>query len=258
MRFDGKVAIVTGAGAGMGRAVARALAAEGAGVCVFDANGDDAEAVAKQIESDDGAATAFTGDVRSADDAAGAVRKATAVFGGLDYVVNNAGVNRYGTVTDISEDDWDFIFDTNVKGCFLLVKHAIPAMRERGGGAIVNTASVQAFATQQTVPAYAASKGAVVSLTSALAMDHAKDGIRVNCIAPGSVRTPMLRHAAETFSDRDPDAVMEEWGAMHPVGFLTEPEDVAKLVLFLLSDDARAITGACFRIDGGLLSKLGV
>jgi NAD(P)-dependent dehydrogenase (short-subunit alcohol dehydrogenase family) len=257
-RFTDRAVLVTGGGMGMGEAAARAFAAEGAGVGVFDLDADAAEAVTKAIANDGGRAIAIAGDVRRGDDASRAVRATAASFGGLDVLVNNAGVNRYGEVPDLAESDWDLVLDTNVKGPFLMAKHAIPAMRRRGGGAIVNLASVQAFATQPTVAAYAASKGAVVSMTATMALDHAKDGIRVNCIAPGSVLTPMLREAAVEFHPDDPEAGLRAWGQQHPIGFLTEPEDVAKLILFLASDDARTITGGCYRIDGGLLAKLGI
>lgn len=257
-RYAGRVVIVTGASKGIGAATARAFGAEGGSVVLVDVDRTGCEGVATAIGAAGGAAVAVSGDVRLASTAAEAVRVAEGEFGGLDVLFSNAGINRYGEVPDLAEDDWDAVLDTNLKAPYLMAKHAIPAMRRRGGGAIVNTASVQAFASQLTVPAYAASKGGVVSLTSALALDHAKDRIRVNCIAPGSVRTPMLVEAAETFDPGDPEGRLSEWGRMHPIGILTEPDDVARLVLFLASDEARTITGACYRIDGGLLARLGI
>jgi NAD(P)-dependent dehydrogenase (short-subunit alcohol dehydrogenase family) len=142
---------------------------------------------------------------------------------------------------------------------FLAMKHAIPQMRARGGGSVINLASVQAFASQPNVAAYSASKGAIVAMTRTLALDHAADGIRVNCVCPGSVHTPMLRYGAEYFfDDREPDATMDDWGRQHPIGRLIQPDDVAGLVAFLGSDEASAITGAPYLIDGGLLARLGV
>ena len=129
-------------------------------------------------------------------------------------------------------------------------------MRKRGGGAIVNTASVQAFASQKTVPAYAASKGGVVSLTTTIALDHADDNIRCNCIAPGSIHTPMLDDAANTFGGDDPAGAIREWGRLHPLGRVGRPSEVANLVLFLGSDESSFCTGGCYRVDGGLLSPL--
>src|SRR6266508_4361480 len=137
------------------------------------------------------------------------------------------------------EQDWDRVLDINLKGPFLTCKYAIPEMRKRGGGAIVNTASVQAFATQQMV-----------------AVDHAAENIRCNCIAPGSIQTPMLEMAANLFSAHDPTQAIRDWGRMHPLGRVGTPEEVAKLVLFLASDDAAFCTGGCYRVDGGLLSAI--
>jgi meso-butanediol dehydrogenase / (S,S)-butanediol dehydrogenase / diacetyl reductase len=256
--LKGKVALITGAGNGIGAATARAFGAEGAAVAVVDLDQSAAEAVAKQIVSDGGSAIGLAGDVRDAAAAERLVADTVSGLGGLDILFNNAGIIRYGEVPDFSEQDWDAVIGTNLKAPFLMAKYAIPAMRMRGGGAVVNTASVQAFATQSTVAAYSASKGGIVALTMTMALDHAKDHIRVNCIAPGSVRTPMLESAARTFYPDDPEEGLREFGRAHPIGFLTEPEDVANLVLFLASDKARTITGACYQVDGGLLAKLGV
>jgi len=257
-RYEDKVVIVTGAGKGIGAAAALAFAAEGGAVAVLDVDSSAADTVVEQIVSAGGRALAVPCDVRDATSVNAAVGATVAAFGGLDVLFNNAGIIRYGEVPDVSDEDWHAVLDTNLKGPFMMCRASIPHLQERGGGAIINTASVQAFASQKTVAAYSASKGAIVSMSMTLALDHAKDGIRVNCIAPGSVRTPMLEAAAHTFFPDDPAAGLVAWGDAHPIGFLTEPEDVARLVLFLGCDDARTMTGACYRIDGGLLAAIAV
>lgn len=184
------------------------------------------------------------------------VAETARAFGGVDIVHNNAGVVRYGTVVDMSVADWHLILNTNLTASFLTCKYAIPEMRKRGGGAIVNTSSAQAFASQKTVAAYAASKGGIVSFTKTVALDHAADGIRCNCVAPGSIHTPMLDDAAQTFAPDDPPRALAAWGQQHPIGRVGRPDEVARTVLFLASDDASFITGACLSVDGGLLASL--
>jgi NAD(P)-dependent dehydrogenase (short-subunit alcohol dehydrogenase family) len=191
------------------------------------------------------------GSVANASDAKRFVDSTVERFGHLDLLVNNAGVVIYGEVPDFSEEDWDTVVDTNLKGHFLMAKYAIPEMRKGGGGAIVNVASVQALVSQRGVAAYSASKGGVVSLTKTLALDHAKDAIRVNSVLPGSVRTPMLERAAE-LEPGDPEQTIAAWGRLHPRGTVMAPEEIASLVLFLLSDDASAVTGAAYTADAGL------
>jgi NAD(P)-dependent dehydrogenase (short-subunit alcohol dehydrogenase family) len=257
-RFTGRVALVTGAGAGIGAAVARGFAAEGAVVALADRDGDAAEAVAAELRSGGARTTALAVDVRRADETRRAVEDCVAELGGLDVLVNAAGVVRYAELPDLDEADWDLQLDTNLKGVFLLSRAAIPVMRERGGGAIVNFSSVQAVASQPLVAAYAASKAGVVALTKTMAIDHGRDGIRVNCVLPGSVRTPMLRQGGELFAPDDPEGELERWGAQHPIGRLIEPEEVARVVLFLASDDASAVTGAPVLTDGGLAAKIGI
>jgi NAD(P)-dependent dehydrogenase (short-subunit alcohol dehydrogenase family) len=253
-RFGGKVAIVTGAGKGIGAAVALALALDGAAVIVFDFDGESAREMETSIKEKGGTATAVVGSVSVAADAQRAVAAAIDNYGGVDFLVNNAGVCIYGEVPEMREEDWDFVIDTNLKGIFLLSKYSIPEMRRRHGGAIVNLASVQALMSQREVAAYAATKGGIVSLTRTLALDHAKDKIRVNSVLPGSVRTPMLLHAAELVPG-EPLVTIERWGKIHPRGTVIEPEEIANVVLFLLSDEASAVTGAPYLVDAGLSSQ---
>lgn len=254
--FAGKTALVTGAGAGIGAAVAHALAAAGARVGVLDADPAAAEATAAAVTAAGGEALALGADVRVEAEVARAVEALAGAFDGIDVLANVAGVVRYGAAPDFSEEDWDYVIDVNLKGPFLTARHVVPHLRARGGGTIVNTASVQAFASQRTVAAYSASKGGVVSMTRTLALDHAREGIRVNAIAPGSVRTPMLRDAAERFGPDDPESTMAGWGKLHPIGRLIEPEEVAEAVLFLAGPRSGAITGTTLLIDGGLSAGL--
>jgi NAD(P)-dependent dehydrogenase (short-subunit alcohol dehydrogenase family) len=235
-----------------------AFAAEGGGVGAMDFDPDAGKDTVATIEEAGGRALAIHGDVRKSADAERAVAETADAFGGLDVLVSNAGVVRYAATDRLTEGDWDLQVDTNLKGPWLMAKYAIPRIRERGGGAIVQTASVQAYASQKDVVAYTASKGGVVAMTRTMALDVAADNITVNCIVPGSVRTPMLQNAAEYWEPDDPAGALEKWGKQHAIGRLIEPEDVANLILFLASHQARAMTGAAYFVEGGLLTRLGV
>jgi len=256
MDLAGKVAIVTGGGAGIGRAAAIAIADAGASTVVADIDAQAAQGVASEIIRSKGRALGLAVDVSSADDVSAMTRTAVEEFGGVDLLYNNAAIQINGSVTDLEEADWDRVFAVNVKGIYLCSRACIPHMRSKGGGAVVNAASIQGMASQKGVAAYGASKGAVIALTRSMALDYAGDGIRVNCICPGSVDTPMLRGNAAAVGD--PDDVLASWGSTHPIGRVARPIEIARLVVFLLSDQASFITGASYVIDGGLTASLGL
>ncbi|MCS6849109.1 MAG: SDR family oxidoreductase [Anaerolineae bacterium] len=254
MRFQNKVVIVTGGAKGIGEAAVKAFSAEGASVVIADVDDAAGEALARSLPR----ATFVHTDVSKIADAERAVRVAEETYGGLDALFSNAGIQLYGRIEDVTEEDYERGMGVNFKGHVWMCKYAVPALRRRGGGAIVCTSSVQALATQTTVPIYAASKAATLTLVKAISMDHAHEGIRANAILPGSVDTPMLREAAATFAPGEVDATIAKWGKMHPIGRVIKPEEVARLVLFLCSDEASACTGAAYLVDGGLMAKIPV
>jgi len=238
-----KTAIVTGAAKGIGEAVTALLRERGVRVCGVDLEDSAADVSARA-------------DVSRGEDCARAVDTAVGEFGRLDILINCAGIQRYGSVVDTPEDEWDLVMNVNLKSIYLMAKYAMPHLIASGAGAMVNVASVQAFAAQHGVAAYSASKGGIVALTRAIAIDHAP-GVRANCICPGSVDTPMLRWAAAKFGEGDPEATVKEWGAMHPMGRVAQPREVAEAAVFLASPASSFITGTALLVDGGLLSVIG-
>jgi len=256
--FEGRVAIVTGT-TGIGRAVAKRLARGGASVlaCGIDSAANDElarEAAAEQLTI-----KVRQVDVSQPAEVSAAVNAVVALFGALDIIVNAAAIHPFGTAVETAIETWNSCLQVNVSSIFLFAHFGIPEMKKRGHGAIVNLASVQGHACQQGVAAYATSKGAIHSLTRALALDHAKDGVRVNSISPGSIRTPMLEHGARTFSPDLPlEEVLERFGEAHPMGRIGTAEEVAELAAFLASDRASFCTGGDYLVDGGLRAGLAV
>jgi NAD(P)-dependent dehydrogenase (short-subunit alcohol dehydrogenase family) len=258
-KFSGKVAIVTGGALGIGRAAARKLLTEGASVVICSDRAEQVERTVEELRGEDLEVRGTLADVTSSADMKRLVGFAAETYGGVDILVNSAGIQRYGTVVETEEEVWDEVLDVNLKGIYLASKHAIPEMRERGGGAIINLSSVQAFASQRGVAAYTASKGAINALTRAMALDHAEENIRVNAVCPASVETPMLRWSADLFKgNKSVDETLEDWGKMHPLGRVARPEEVAEVISFLASDRASFVTGGDYKVDGGMLAALGV
>jgi NAD(P)-dependent dehydrogenase (short-subunit alcohol dehydrogenase family) len=239
MRFDGKRAFVTGAGSGIGEAVARALHAEGARVTLADVAGDRAQSIAGELG--DGRADALALDVR--DEAA--VRDALPEE--LDVLANIAGIGSTTTAPDTPLEVWEDVFAVNARGTFLTCKHAIPSMVRRRSGNIVNMASIAGVVGLRNRAAYCASKGAVIALTRALAIDHVGDGVRINAVAPGTVGSPWVQRLVD-----DAGESLDDLRARQPMGRLGEPDEIAAAVLYLASDAAAFVTGSILTIDGGL------
>jgi NAD(P)-dependent dehydrogenase (short-subunit alcohol dehydrogenase family) len=252
-----KVVIVTGGARGIGEAAVLAFARDGYRVALADLDREAGEHV-KHRSTSPGDVLVIRADVSRAADAKEVVRQTVAAFGSVDVVFNNAGIQppgSYKRAEHLDEAMWDRVMDVNVKGCFLLCKYAIPEMRRRRGGVIINNASVQGLQSQKMVPVYAASKGAVLSLTRNLAIDYAEENIRVVAVCPGSVDTPMLRATATLASPNDPGGTLADWGRKHPLGRIARPEEIAEVVVFLASDKASFITGEYICVDGGLMAK---
>ncbi|MGH9345015.1 MAG: SDR family NAD(P)-dependent oxidoreductase [Terriglobia bacterium] len=253
--FTGKVVIVTGGASGIGLACCKEFAARGGKVALVDRDARLGEESARAIQSGGGQAEFFHGDVSQHDSVEHLVRQITERLGGIDVLVNNAGIQRYGTVTTLSEEEWDEVLNINLKSAFLMAKYAIPEMIKRGGGAIVITGSVQSVAAQRNSVHYVVSKHGLLGLTRCLALDYASDHIRTNCVLPGAIDTPMLRWAAAL--DEHPERVLEACDRLHALGRMGKPEEVAKVIVFLASDWASFMTGSALMVEGGLLVPVG-
>jgi meso-butanediol dehydrogenase/(S,S)-butanediol dehydrogenase/diacetyl reductase len=255
--FAGRVALVTGT-SGIGRAITMRFAAGGAQVVACGIEPAANEELARDAAKQGLTLQVERCDVTSFDEVRSVVAK-TVRFGGLDIIVNAAAIHPFGTVVETDLETWNRCMMVNVGSIYLLAHFGIPEMKKRGGGSIINLASVQGYACQRGVAAYATSKGAIHSLTRALALDHAADNIRVNSISPGSIRTPMLARSAGHFApDLAPEEAFARFGAAHPLKRIGTPEEVAELAAFLASDKAGFCTGGDYLVDGGLLAGIGV
>jgi NAD(P)-dependent dehydrogenase (short-subunit alcohol dehydrogenase family) len=249
MQLENKIAIVTGGAAGIGAGIVERFLEVGAAVTIFDINGDGARELAERLRPK-GRVMAIQGNVAVEDDARRAVEETVTEFGVLDILVNNAGILVAGKMSELTSEQWDRQLNVNLKSIFLMSKYAIRQMRGRGG-AIVNISSVHAFVSFPENGGYDASKSGMLGLTRTMAMDHGAEGIRVNAICPGYIRTPLL----DTWLNAQPDpaATMQETLKWHPLGRIGTPRDIADAAVFLSSDAAGFITGASLVVDGALI-----
>ncbi|HXV24884.1 MAG TPA: glucose 1-dehydrogenase [Alphaproteobacteria bacterium] len=249
-RFQGRIGIVTGAASGIGLATARRLAREGARLVLADIQ--DADAIAEELAAEGAESVFHRTDVAVASEWTRLTQSTIARFGGLDFLINNAGIPLAKTVLETSEAEWDRVIAVNLKSVFLACRAAVPFLRGRPGAAIVNVASELGLVGHATAAAYCASKGGVVQLTRAMAIDHAADGIRINAVCPGPVDTPLLD--AFNQAEQGRTAVLEN-EAVPLLGRIGRPEEVAAAILFLASEDAGFITGSALLVDGGLTAR---
>jgi len=244
MKLEGKVAFVTGFGSGLGQAIAVLFAKEGAAVAGTSTTQAKGQDTATMIENSGGKTLFRPGDVSDSKQMKALIDETVKRFGGLDIVVNSAGVRTNGSITEITEEQWDRTIDVNLKGVFVVSRLAVPEMIKRGGGVILNIGARSGMAGQAGRAAYCASKGGMITLTEAMAMDYAREKIRVNCICPGPTRTPMV--------DTSTPEKLARYKTRVPVGRIGEPEDIAHAALYLASDDASMVTAAILPVDGGM------
>lgn len=250
MRLNDKIAIVTGAAAGIGRAAAVLFCREGARVAAVDIDTSGNDAVVNEIGSEGGFAKAFCADISRAHDVARVVASVLEEFGRIDILFNNTGIVPHGKIHQTGEEEWDRTMAVNIKSMYLFCHEVVPIFLRQGGGVILNTASATVLRSVTDRAAYTASKGAVVALTRSMALDYVKDNIRVNCLCPGTTDTPSLRERLRALGDEE--AARRQFVARQPMGRLGTAEEIAQAALYLVSDEAAFVTGAAFPIDGGL------
>ena len=251
MRLSSKVAIVTGAGAGIGRATSLLFAREGTKVAAVDLDSDGINTLVKEIRSTGGTAEAIVADVSSAADVERCVQTSLGRFGRIDILFNNAGIVVPGRIHEVSEADWDRSMDVNVKSMYLMCRSVVPLFQKQRSGVILNTSSAVVLRTVTNRAVYTAAKGAVLALTRSMALDYVKDGIRVNCLCPGTVDTPSFHQRLAALGG-DVATVRKQFEARQPMGRLGTTEEIAEAALYLVSDAAAFVTGGVFPIDGGL------
>jgi NAD(P)-dependent dehydrogenase (short-subunit alcohol dehydrogenase family) len=250
MQLEGKKAIITGAATGIGAVTSQLFAREGAGVVVADINEEEGERTVATIRSEGGEAYFLRADVTVEGEVSALIKKGAELLDGLDVLFNNAGAQRSGPITDFEQAAWDLLMAVNPRSCFFGIKHAVPLMRERGGGSIINMASLAGVKGGPGLTAYSASKGAIVGFTKAVAAELAPEGIRVNCVCPGWVDTPFNQPAIDFMGGRqDQERVIKQ---IVPMGRQGTPEEIAPIVVYLASDGSTYTTGQALVVDGGV------
>jgi NAD(P)-dependent dehydrogenase (short-subunit alcohol dehydrogenase family) len=254
MDLSNKVAIVTGGAKGIGLASAECMLRQGAEVMIVDWSPEAASAAVKSLTALSKGVDSVVADISNAADAEKAIKATVKRFGGVDVLVNNAGIQTFGDPVSTTEEVWDKTMNVNLKGHWLMSKYAIPEMLKRGKGSIVNVSSVQGLASQKNVVAYSTSKHAMIGLTRSMAVDMASRNVRVNCVCPGTVNTPMIHSIIEL--DADPDKLKKILDKMHPLGRIAQPSEIGEVIAFLASDRASFMTGSIVVVDGGLIIPL--
>ncbi|HEY0829156.1 MAG TPA: SDR family oxidoreductase [Bacilli bacterium] len=255
MVWENKVVIVTGGGSGIGEAVCRRFAKEGASVVVVNRTASKGEQVAKDITASGGKAYALQGDVSSEADVKHIITEVMKKFSKIDVLVNNAAVCPQVKLTEMTLEEWNHVISTNLTSVFLWCREVIPAMISQGGGVIVNVSSVHALATLDGYSAYSASKGGIVSLTRAIALDYARQNIRINTVLPGAVLTPMLESSAKNLHTPK-EEIMKVWDQSQPIGRVGQPDEIAVAVMFAANPENSFMTGASLVVDGGMTIEL--
>lgn len=256
MRFLGKRALVTGGASGIGRAVVERFVTEGAAVAIADIEQESARMLASTLRAQGARVVAVVGDVSRLEDAERMVAEAVASLGGLDILINNAGTETVGSVTTARDEEWERQIAVNLNGVYRMSRFAIPEIIRAGGGAIVNVASVGGLVAVREFSAYGASKAAVIQLTRNMAADYAEYGVRVNCVCPGPVDTPLLDRACRRVaSGGSPEEVRQMYASFTLLKRIARPEEIANCIVFLASDEASYVTGAVFVVDGGFTAQ---
>ena len=255
MDFGGKVVVITGAGSGIGEACVREFAYRNAAVVMVDSKASTADRTIWELRERGASIEYLQADVSSRAEVERLIPEVISRLGGIDVLVNNAGIQRYGSATTVTEEEWDEVLNVNLKSAFLMSKYVIPEMIKRGGGAIVMTGSVQSLTAQRNSVHYVVSKHGILGLARSIALDYGKYNIRANCVLPGAIDTPLLRWAASL--DSHPEKVLADCDRLHIRGKMGQPEEVARVIVFLASDLASFVTGAAYAVDGGLLVPTG-